>query len=105
MTQATHTPGPWFVSYEHGGGTEIAIDDAFGIDGGRDYDLVTVTHGDPEELKANAALVSAAPELLEALQEVFVIGDKLVDDVYGYEFALKAKAAIAKALTGCSVLI
>jgi hypothetical protein len=39
-----------------------------------------------------------ASDLLEALQEVFVIGDRLVDDVYGYEFVQKAKAAIAKAL-------
>lgn len=31
---------------------------------------------------------------LEALEEVFVIGDRLVDDVYGYEFVDKAKTAI-----------
>lgn len=65
---AKHTPGPWFVSYEHCGGTAIAIDDRPGMDGERDYDLATVEHGDPEELKANGALIAAAPTLLAALQ-------------------------------------
>lgn len=50
-----------------------------------------------EEAKANARLIASAPELLEALREVFVIGDRLVSDVYGYEFVVKARAAIAKA--------
>lgn len=44
-----------------------------------------------------AHLIAAAPELLAALEEVFVIGDRLVSDVYGYEFVGKARSAIAKA--------
>lgn len=36
-------------------------------------------------------------ELLGALKEVFIIGDRLVSDVYGDEFVEKARAAIAKA--------
>lgn len=36
-------------------------------------------------------------QMLAALQEVFVIGDRLVDDVYGHEFVEKARAAIRAA--------
>lgn len=42
-------------------------------------------------------LADMAEALVEALQEVFVIGDRLVDDVYGHEFVEKARAAIAAA--------
>lgn len=70
-----HTPGPWMVTDSEGdvslnGGVSIGIDDAFGQDGGRDYCLATVVHGDPDELRANAELVAAAPELLAALEEM-----------------------------------
>lgn len=86
-----HTPGPWFISYTHDGNTEIAIDDAPGINGQRDYDLVTVTHGDPDELRANARLIAAAPELLAALEHVL---DRATMPGFLRD---KVKAAIAKA--------
>jgi hypothetical protein len=68
-----HTKGPWHVTEYPGdadvmGGCSIGIDDAFGADGGRNYYLATVVHGDPDELAANARLVAAAPELLAALR-------------------------------------
>lgn len=43
------------------------------------------------------SLLVVKSELLEALEEVFVIGDRLVSDVYGHEFVEKARAAISKA--------
>ena len=70
-----HTPGPWFISYTHDGNTEIAIDDTPGMDGERDYDLITVTHGDPDELLANARLVAAAPDLLAALLQIAALAE------------------------------
>ncbi|WP_321905174.1 hypothetical protein [Paraburkholderia tropica] len=54
-------------------------------------------HSDEEQV-ANARLMAASPELFEALQEVFAIGERLVSDVYGSEFVGKARAALAKAL-------
>ena len=36
-------------------------------------------------------------ELVDVVKEVFSIGERLVDDVYGYEFVQKAKAVLAKA--------
>lgn len=70
-----HTPGPWMVTDSGGDvnvmdGCSIGIDDEFGADGGRTYFLATVVHGDPDELRANAELVAAAPELLAALKKL-----------------------------------
>lgn len=36
-------------------------------------------------------------DLISALEEVFIIGERLVSDVYGSEFVRSAKAAIVKA--------
>ena len=36
-------------------------------------------------------------ELVDVVKEVFSIGERLVDDVYGYDFVQKAKAVLAKA--------
>ena len=93
-----HTKGPWEI-IEHDWA-------ATGIVGGRN-DYVCLLKIEPSNdecevamsnrMAANAQLIAAAPELLEALQEVFVIGDRLVSDVYGHEFKEKARAAIAKA--------
>lgn len=68
-----HTPGPWSVTESSDwtgmSGVSLGIDDAAGQEGERDYHLATVVHGDPEELAANARLIAAAPELLEALED------------------------------------
>ena len=49
-------------------------------------------------IKAEAdSLRAVNAELLDALTEVFSIGDRLVSDVYGGEFVHKARAAIASA--------
>jgi hypothetical protein len=60
----TSTPGPWEVSQQHGlrlfiVGAGEAICEAFRIE---------QTGGFDETLFANASLIAAAPELLEALQ-------------------------------------
>lgn len=76
MWVTKHTPGPWHI-FERCGeadvpeGCQIAIDDRFGSDGGRDYYLATVCHGDPDELLANAHLVAASPQLLAACRAAF----------------------------------
>lgn len=109
MSAAKHTPGPLLVAYTHDGGCRIAIDDEPGLQGLRDYDLFTVTHGDPDELAANAArlvtcwnshdaMVAAlkkAERLLGSVAFISVPGDtdKLLRDI---------RSAIAKATGGAA---
>lgn len=99
-----HTPGPWNVTNSHDWtgmeGVAFGIDDAAGMDGERDYHLATVVHGDPDELVANARLIAAAPDLLEALKGLVAWAEE-----YGGERPHRhcgctycvARAAIAKA--------
>ena len=57
----------------------------------------SLTIGAKEAAAELRRLHAVNADLLESLQEVFVIGDRLVSDVYGGEFVEKARAAIAKA--------
>lgn len=86
------TPAPWhFIDAQSDARYARNYGVQMGVEGG--FTLPPIPAA-----KANAHLIAAAPELLEALEEVFSIGDHLVTDVYGYEFAVKARAVIAKAL-------
>lgn len=85
MEQAKHTPGPWEIregTYGHASTYDWQIVNKDG-----EY----VCDGDGE---ANARLITAAPELLDALQAVLdygsMTGASWIED--------KARAAIAKAL-------
>lgn len=93
-----HTPGPWTAT-ESGGLL-------FVIDAG-DYDhkadtgffVGTVTDGGKEEHAANARLIAAAPDLLEALESL-VSSEWMVTHSWGGDrdaVMAKARAAIAKA--------
>lgn len=102
---AAHTPGPWLIEAEtcHTG------------------DIATVHHTadkwvtiyaphwaetgmDEHEQSANARLIAAAPDLLEALK-LYVLQDNFATD-YGYgvggEAKATAEAAIAKATGGAA---
>lgn len=91
---AQHTPGPWrlsgpdhFYDYTIQGPTEeLAI--AAAVNG-----EMRRMGGELAEHEANARLIAAAPELLEALQAVVRVRDKAAFD--------QARAAIRKA-TGTS---
>ena len=80
MIEIKHTPGPWktdqFGDIETEGGIAIAT-----------TELLTVRD------MANARLISAAPELLEALYDV----DATATDAYDPVMLAKVQAAIAKA--------
>lgn len=87
------TPGPWVVLNPETGS----------VGSKRPYKMTASVYGDHEDCEpdermiANARLIAAAPELLEALQMFLV--EKPIDEVIAYarECRAKASAAIAKA--------
>lgn len=102
-----HTPGPWAVT-NHAHGTVINMESSrktrsgasrYAVIGGFDA-------SDSEqfqEAQANARLISAAPELLEALQGMLSLDDEHqrgADDQDVCFEVQQARAAIAKATGG-----
>lgn len=96
MSNTKHTPGPWELKMPKGNRPSARISG----DGWEDFAKVftrTTFEGesklhDCEEGEANARLIAASPELLEALKEiVHITGDRKT-----VEFD-RARAAIAKA--------
>ena len=70
MSAAKHTKGPWHAYYPQSSPARLASG-LFHIDGGGPKSpLVAATpyKGDGHELWANAQLIAAAPELLDALK-------------------------------------
>jgi hypothetical protein len=95
MTHATHTPGPWKVS-------DITTSDDLLIIGkdiqvARIPDANVAMNGCPES-RANARLIAAAPDLLEALK-VLQVRIFMLDGSENPEYKL-ATAAIAAAEKG-----
>lgn len=101
-TTATHTPGEWEIA-DSDNRFVYALDAESGCNR---FDLTVHCYQQyalPGEAAANARLIAAAPDLLEACKELL----RAVDDVYtatGYfklsdtsEQRLKIEAAIAKA--------
>ncbi|MCY1299991.1 hypothetical protein D9M71_67300 [compost metagenome] len=99
-----HTPGPWEVVGQHVY-TKLGAVNAHGSKASESdgWNIATIcpwacTNADDEdedmpvtEVMANAALIAAAPDLLEALEAVVRVADRATD-----EFDM-ARAAIAKA--------
>jgi alkylhydroperoxidase family enzyme len=82
-----HTPGPWAV------GPDLEVFYALnGVGITRPLKLTSMA-GRTEEDRANARLIAAAPEMLEALQDLLNDVGK-ASSMLG---AVKARAAIAKA--------
>lgn len=66
--RVTHTPGPWKAIYE---GIENGESGKYWIMGGDGLNTVTrIDCGKSEPARANAQLIAAAPELLEALKMI-----------------------------------
>jgi len=86
-----HTPGPWSIDGE---GTNAMVR-------GADLTIVAVRHrltGQTHE--ANARLIAAAPELLEALEDLVYLAEAAMREVGEYDIEAEladARAAIAKA--------
>lgn len=98
MTEQSHTPGPWKPVESHTGDWYIAQANDDGAIG-----EVYADAGGSEDAEANARLIAAAPELLEAAKEIVRtgLGDEAMHGDQREAVALII-AAIAKA-TGGSV--
>jgi hypothetical protein len=83
---AKHTPGPW-VTGQHGG-----VIDRRGCAVAKVQEMPGQDCG---EVEANASLLSAAPDMLAALEEL--LADKYLSDPINADRMAKARAAIAKA--------
>ncbi|MAG25059.1 hypothetical protein CMI47_05705 [Candidatus Pacearchaeota archaeon] len=97
VAKEAHTPGPWAVFpyyYERGDGEEHRL-----IGLGQFDTIADVRMGSddvPGDLEANACLIAAAPELLEALEGLLPDFTGGLDPTEP-ECVVKARAAIAKA--------
>lgn len=96
MTQETkYTPGPWgYDDYDH----TAFCSDKYKEDYFMRIEWSVDALGIPEEeIQANARLIAAAPELLEALEELIAMNNCNYDRTIQENGYKKARAAIAKA--------
>ena len=104
MNEAKHTPSPWWVDDFGNGDVRVVVDPVKGmpppICDGRTF-VCKLYQQDERgiDAKANARLIAAAPELLEALQAIMEDIDSEFGTDYDYN---KARAAIAKATGGAA---
>ena len=102
MTKAKHTPGPWMLTEGNRFDKEMVITTQYRLDAsiGCICEMdVYFTGLIGIEQEANARLIAAAPELLEALQNM--LGLTEASDYMGArEIEQQARAAIAKATGG-----
>jgi hypothetical protein len=91
---SAHTKGPWQVHSEYNPWVVIGNIGTYGFDSICDCDQDSHSKLSNEEAKANARLIAAAPELLEALKDLLSRSEH--DEYYASE-SDAAEAAIAKA--------
>ncbi len=89
MSTAKHTPWPWNVEAAQRGFIVTALNGQ--------YDIAVVRNIGVQDNKANAQLIAAAPELLEALKELSAEEWRDDNDPILDRARSKARAAIAKA--------
>lgn len=98
MEKFKGTPGPWRVSEKRGDLIDIRYNDS--VVGAISLNLahVVALQSWLKEAEANAKLIAAAPELLEALQRCESVLSNIPLEVSDVEDLLYARAAINKAL-------
>lgn len=100
MKTTAHTPGQWSAATCEG--QEVVT---VALESGRVVQIAEGVKSVPvAQVRANMALMAAAPAMLEVLNELFAIGDVYHSTIDAKDFntdfetwATKAKAAIAKA--------
>ena len=94
-----HTKGPWHTGQGNGEGSIFADEGRMRFENGTVlYPICTMNTGwDEAEDAANARLVAAAPELLEALQNLENDDGRIPDHAWAM-----VQAAIAKATGGAA---
>ena len=94
-----HTPGPWHRNIRANGKYPVVF-------AGRNQHVATTSQQtDPAETEANIDLISAAPELLEALQAVLAMPDydgTAETSIVRRNAKTAAHVAIAKATGGAA---
>jgi hypothetical protein len=94
--QTQHTPGPWELA-ERSGRSDSRL--AAVLNDAESDAYIIISASDPDEESANARLIAAAPELLDALRQVVIEATESPNsDANRLELILElARAAIAKA--------
>lgn len=101
MSDAKHTPGPWLLGATIVDGMsdmeiEIKSDDHHVIAFAGDWDV------GQQQTEANARLIAAAPELLEAAKDLLPLAEAYSGEVGIVRLAAKRlRAALAAAYWGC----
>jgi hypothetical protein len=87
-----HTPGPWLTteSTEHWGRVNVTVQAAF-----TGNEIATAWQGTADVNRANARLIAAAPDLLEALKELVAAAGGV--NAGPLTWLAKARATIARA--------
>ena len=106
---SAHTPGNWEVISDPGHfdtRTTVVSKDG-GSRKGHPYRMIVQVGGwaGPREAEANARLIAAAPELLEALEDLASLAEAAMREVGEYDIEAElsdARAAIAKATGGAA---
>ena len=99
MSQSNHTPGPWTVDWSDDGPLIYTGDLMIAsVSGSTEH--IKVRGIDEQTTEANASLIAAAPDLLEALERLLTHGER--GNLYyergeDAEVVNQARAAIAKA--------
>lgn len=104
MTNTKHTPGAWHISYAHkmgngyyaAGAAHKILPDKY--DGKKDLPIASI-FAESKNAKANAHLIEAAPDLLEALAEILEDAEGILYHTphLSSDYFEKARLAIAKA--------
>jgi len=110
--RVTHTPGPWRIGMRNGANSNLVYAHN-GVDQYHDDAICSVygmyQHAEISAQKensglANARLIAAAPDLLDALKKIMAVTIFRADDLTGeqVEAWTKARTAIAKATGGAA---
>lgn len=102
MSGVKHTPGPWVVDPHHAGDVQDAMGREIGstyqaANLGEEWSIMGDIPWDAETMAANARLIAAAPDLLEALESLVEHTNGISLPVTAHMMRNRARDAIARA--------